>query len=177
MKEKDDSMIVLNEKVNELIQKQSQYMEENIKNTEMKDQMIAQLHEQCDLKDNKILSMTQYITTITNELEVYRIERNDQQRMKAEYLAVSDKLQTQDTKEQLRDELMNQTTNYILELKNTIEKMFEEKKVIRQYLKQTNQEKENYMHQCDLLTQEIVFLSNSKNHQLGNNERHNLLLE
>lgn len=97
--------------------------------------------------------------------------------MKAEYLAVSDKLQTQDTKEQLRDELMNQTTNYILELKNTIEKMFEEKKVIRQYLKQTNQEKENYMHQCDLLTQEIVFLSNSKNHQLGNNERHNLLLE
>ena len=97
--------------------------------------------------------------------------------MEAEYLAVSDKLQTQDTKEQLRDELMNQTTNYILELKNTIEKMFEEKKVIRQYLKQTNQEKENYMHQCDLLTQEIVFLSNSKNHQLGNNERHNLLLE
>lgn len=97
--------------------------------------------------------------------------------MKAEYLAVSDKLQTQDTKEQLRDELMNQTTNYILELKNTIEKMFEEKKVIRQYLKQTNQEKENYMHQCDLLTQEIVFLSNSKNHQLGNNERRNLLLE
>ena len=97
--------------------------------------------------------------------------------MKAEYLAVSDKLQTQDTKEQLRDELMNQTTNYILELKNTIEKMFEEKKVIRQFLKQTNQEKENYMHQCDLLTQEIVFLSNSKNHQLGNNERHNLLLE
>ncbi len=97
--------------------------------------------------------------------------------MKAEYLAVSDKLQTQDTKEQLRDELMNQTTNYILELKNTIEKMFEEKKVIRQYLKQTNQEKENYMRQCDLLTQEIVFLSNSKNHQLGNNERHNLLLE
>ena len=78
MKEKDDSMIVLNEKVNELIQKQSQYMEENIKNTEMKDQMIAQLHEQCDLKDNKILSMTQYITTITNQLEVYRIERNDQ---------------------------------------------------------------------------------------------------
>ena len=78
MKEKDDSMIVLNEKVNELIQKQSQYMEENIKNTEMKYQMIAQLHEQCYLKDNKILSMTQYITTITNELEVYRIERNDQ---------------------------------------------------------------------------------------------------
>ncbi|KAK8810533.1 hypothetical protein WA158_007108 [Blastocystis sp. Blastoise] len=132
IKEKEDTIKTLNDTISSLITEKVDLIDKHMKEIKEKENYIIELNDQSEQKEKKISSMNQYITSINSELDSYKLHSS----------TLSKQIELEDTKQKERESLLHSTNSYIEELKENLEHSWNEKKIIRGYLKELNNEKQ-----------------------------------